>query len=63
LAEESNTDFLITGNTNDFIMTNFKGAKIVNPKDYWKIFRNDKSIMKILVYGAGIIGSTYGFTF
>lgn len=39
LAEESNADFLITGNTNDFIMTNFKGTKIVNPKDYWEIFR------------------------
>ncbi len=35
----SKADFLITGNTNDFIMTDFKGTKIVNPKDYWEIFR------------------------
>lgn len=39
LAEDSKADFLITGNTNDFIMTDFKGTKIVNPKNYWEIFR------------------------
>lgn len=39
LAVESKADFIITGNTNDFTMTDFKGTKIVNPKDYWDIFR------------------------
>jgi putative PIN family toxin of toxin-antitoxin system len=39
LASESKADFIITGNTNDFTMGNFKDTKIVSPKDYWDNFR------------------------
>jgi putative PIN family toxin of toxin-antitoxin system len=39
LAEESKADFIITGNTNDFIMTKHKKTKIVTPKEYWENFR------------------------
>jgi putative PIN family toxin of toxin-antitoxin system len=35
LADESKADYIITGNTNDFTMKDFKGTKIVTPKDYW----------------------------
>lgn len=35
LAVESKADFIITGNTNDFTMTDFEGTKIVTPKGYW----------------------------
>ena len=38
LAFESKADFIITGNTNDFTMSNFKGTKIINPKDFWDNF-------------------------
>lgn len=36
LADESDADFLITGNTNDFTLTNYKKAKIVTPKEYFE---------------------------
>ena len=36
LAEISNADFLITGNTNDFTMDTYKTTKIVTPKQYWE---------------------------
>lgn len=39
LASESKADYLITGNINDFTMTDFKGTKIVSPRDYWENFR------------------------
>jgi hypothetical protein len=39
LAVESKADFIITGNTNDFTMSDFKGTKIVTPKDYWDNYR------------------------
>ncbi len=39
LASEANADFIITGNTNDFTMTYFKGTRIVSPKEYWDNFR------------------------
>ena len=39
LASESNADFIITGNTNDFTMSYFKETRIVSPKDYWDSFR------------------------
>lgn len=39
LAVESNADFLITGNTKDFVMDYYKNTKIVLPKDYWEIYR------------------------
>jgi len=39
LAMESKADFIITGNTNDFTMSDYKGTKIVTPKDYWDNYR------------------------
>ena len=39
LASESNADYIITGNTNDFTMSSFKGTKIISPKDYWDNFK------------------------
>jgi len=39
LASEANADFIITGNTNDFAMSYFKGTRIVSPKEYWDNFR------------------------
>jgi uncharacterized protein len=39
LAAESKADFIITGNINDFTMTDFKGTKIVTPKEYWDNYR------------------------
>ena len=38
LAYESKADFIITGNTNDFTMSDFKGIIIINPKDFWDTF-------------------------
>jgi len=35
LAETCNANFLITGNSNDFTMSEYKGTKILSPKDYW----------------------------
>jgi len=37
LADESNADFIITGNKNDFIFPYYKNTKIVSPKDFWEI--------------------------
>jgi len=34
LAEESKADFLITGNTNDFIIPSYKQTRILTPKEY-----------------------------
>ncbi|MBN1187184.1 MAG: putative toxin-antitoxin system toxin component, PIN family [Bacteroidales bacterium] len=39
LALEAKADFIITGNTNDFIISDFKGTKIVTPKEYWENHR------------------------
>ena len=39
LAVESQADFIITGNTNDFTMNDFRGTKIVTPKEYWDYHR------------------------
>lgn len=39
LAVESKADFIITGNTNDFTMTDFEGTKIVTPKGYWDNYK------------------------
>lgn len=35
LAFESKADFIITGNTNDFTMSEFGGTKIISPKEFW----------------------------
>jgi uncharacterized protein len=39
LAHESKADFIITGNTNDFTMSEFRGTKIISPKEYWENYR------------------------
>lgn len=39
LAELSKADFIITGNSNDFIMDNFGRTKIVTPKEYWENYK------------------------
>jgi hypothetical protein len=39
LALEAKADFIITGNTNDFVMPEFEGTKIVTPKEYWDNYR------------------------
>lgn len=39
LAEVSSADFLITGDVNDFTMSQFKETKIVTPKAYWENYR------------------------
>ena len=40
LAYESKARFIITGNTNDFTMSNFNGTIIITPKDFWDNFRH-----------------------
>jgi putative PIN family toxin of toxin-antitoxin system len=37
LAATCNADFIITGNSNDFIMSEFKNTKIVSPKEFWDL--------------------------
>jgi uncharacterized protein len=39
LAGESNANFLITGNTNDFTMKKYGRTAIVSPNDYWNIYK------------------------
>jgi putative PIN family toxin of toxin-antitoxin system len=39
LAQISEADFIITGNTNDFTMKVFGKTKIVTPKEYWEDYR------------------------
>jgi putative PIN family toxin of toxin-antitoxin system len=39
LASESNANFLITGNTNDFTMKKYRRTSIVSPKDYWNSYK------------------------
>jgi putative PIN family toxin of toxin-antitoxin system len=39
LAVESNADFLITGNSNDISFPNYGKTKIVNPKEYWELYK------------------------
>ena len=38
LADESRADFLITGNSNDFIMPNYNNTRILSPRDFWENF-------------------------
>lgn len=42
LAAAAKADYIITGNTNDFNIQEFKGTKIVTPSDYWNksMFKN-----------------------
>ncbi|MCI4443513.1 MAG: hypothetical protein JHC39_08415 [Lentimicrobium sp.] len=39
LADECLADFVITGNTTDFIFPTYKETKIVSPKEYWEIHK------------------------
>lgn len=39
LAEISDADFIITGNTNDFTMKIHLNTKIVSPKEFWEKYR------------------------
>ena len=36
LADESNADFIITGNKNDFTFPLYKNTQIVSPKEFWE---------------------------
>lgn len=38
LADVSDADFIITGNTNDFSFSSYKNTKIITPKDFWLYF-------------------------
>ncbi len=37
LAETCRADYLVTGNTNDFTITEYKGTKIVSPKEFFEV--------------------------
>jgi len=37
LADESNADFLITGNSVDFTMTHYKNTQIISPRNFWEM--------------------------
>jgi len=39
LAQISKADFIITGNTKDFTMQQFKSTKIVSPKEFWDEYK------------------------
>ncbi len=40
LAEACEAEYIVTGNTNDFTMTKYKGTKIVSPKDFFELLNN-----------------------
>ncbi len=33
---DTNAEYLITGNSNDFTMRIYKGTRIISPKEYWE---------------------------
>ena len=37
LAETCRADYIVTGNTNDFAMNEYKGTQIVSPKDFFEL--------------------------
>jgi putative PIN family toxin of toxin-antitoxin system len=37
LAETCGAEYLVTGNTNDFTMADYKGTKIVSPKEFFEV--------------------------
>ena len=39
LADECIADFVITGNTTDFIFPTYKETKIVTPREYWENYK------------------------
>jgi putative PIN family toxin of toxin-antitoxin system len=38
LAAVSSADYLTTGNTRDFVMTEFEYTRIVTPREYWDLY-------------------------
>jgi putative PIN family toxin of toxin-antitoxin system len=46
LADESNADFIITGNTNDFTFPKYKNTKILTPRDYWFFYYHSADTWK-----------------
>jgi hypothetical protein len=39
LAQECKADFLVTGNTNDFVIKAHKKTRIVTPREYWENYK------------------------
>ena len=39
LADECEADFIITGNINDFTLSQYKQTRIVTPRDYWEMYK------------------------
>jgi putative PIN family toxin of toxin-antitoxin system len=37
LAETCQADYIVTGNTHDFTMTEYKGTKIASPKEFFEL--------------------------
>jgi predicted nucleic acid-binding protein len=37
LAQESEADFLVTGNTNDFVIPSYQQTRILTPKEYFEL--------------------------
>jgi uncharacterized protein len=42
LALASSADFLITGNTQDFMILSFGSTRIITPREYWDVHRPHK---------------------
>ncbi len=42
LAAVSSADYLITGNTLDFQITEFEYTRILTPREYWNLFEQEK---------------------
>jgi predicted nucleic acid-binding protein len=42
LSDESNADYLITGNTNHFNFPDYHNTKIISSKQYWEQFGRTK---------------------
>ncbi|MDR2206887.1 MAG: putative toxin-antitoxin system toxin component, PIN family [Flavobacteriaceae bacterium] len=40
LADESNSNFLITGNNTDFTMSHYKNTQILSPRSFWEMQEN-----------------------
>lgn len=43
LAVESDANYIVTGNTNDFIIREFRGIFILNPKEFYEEWLNENS--------------------
>lgn len=39
LAIESDANYIVTGNRNDFTISSYQKTKIVSPKDYWNLYK------------------------